>query len=284
MVLESLINPLKAEKKPWEMFFFGILYSSVAVLLSLWIFEKHASLIVVFLTVMACIPLVYSTIKSEEKKDLVLDKEKTILKEHSKVLYFLMLLFLGITVSIALWYIFLPTGTTHSNLFSIQQQTIAGINTGATTNAIQQVQLFTKIFFNNMKVLTFCLLFAFIYGVGAIFIITWNASVIGVAIGNVIRSNLGQISGSVGLAKLGSYFNITSYGLLRYFIHGIPEIAAYFIGGLAGGIISIAIIRHDFRTRKFEHIILDSTDLIIISVLFLLIAALIEVYITPVLF
>jgi hypothetical protein len=34
MVFESLINPIKAEKKPWEMFFIGIVYSSVAVILS----------------------------------------------------------------------------------------------------------------------------------------------------------------------------------------------------------------------------------------------------------
>ncbi len=283
MVLESLISPLKAEKKPWEMFFLGIIYSSVAIVLSLWIFEKHASLIFVFLTVMACIPLIYRTIKLEEKKSLVIDKEKTLLKEHSKVLYFLILLFVGVTLSVALWYVFSPADLV-SNLFDVQQKTIIGINTSVTGQAVQQFHLFTKIFFNNMKVLTFCLLFAFVYGVGAIFILTWNASVIGVAIGNVIRSNLAQLSGTVGLTKIGGYFNIISYSVLRYFIHGIPEIAAYFIGGLAGSIISIAIIRHDFRTKKFEHIILDSTDLIIISVLFLLIAALIEVYITPILF
>ncbi len=283
MVLESLINPLKAEKKPWEMFFLGIIYTSVAIVLSLWIFEKHASLIAVFLIVMACIPLVYATIKSEEKKDLIIEKEKTLLKEHSKVLFFLVLLFVGVTLSITIWYVLLPPSLV-STTFSVQHDTIIKINTGVTTNAIQQLQLFTKIFFNNMKVLTFCLLFAFVYGVGAIFILTWNASVIGVAIGNVIRTNLAQLSNATGLAAIGGYFNIVSYGILRYFIHGLPEILAYFTGGLAGSIISIAIIRHDFRTRKFEHIILDSTNLIIISVFFLLIAALIEVYITPFLF
>ena len=69
MVLESLINPFKAERKPWEMFFIGFLYSSVGIALSLWIFKDQASLIMVFLTVMACIPVVYNTIKYEEKKD-----------------------------------------------------------------------------------------------------------------------------------------------------------------------------------------------------------------------
>ena len=33
-------------------------------------------------------------------------------------------------------------------------------------------------------------------------------------------------------------------GMTRYMTHGIFEILAYFIGGLAGGLISVAIIRH----------------------------------------
>ncbi len=283
MVLEALINPLKAEKKPWEMFFLGSIYASIAIFLSLWIFESQASLILVFLIVLACTPLMYSAIKNEEKKTLILDKEKTILKEHGKVIYYLILLFLGITVAIALWYTVLPSELV-AKLFTIQHETITGINAKVTANAVLQFQTFTKIFFNNMKVLTFCLLFSFIYGVGAIFILTWNASVIGVAVGNAIRSNLSGIGNSVGLVKLGGYFSAVSYGLLRYFIHGIPEIAAYFVGGMAGSIISIAIIRQDFRTKKFEHIILDSTNLIIIAVLLLFIAGLIEVYVTPLLF
>jgi len=283
MVLESIINPLKAEKKPFDMFFIGLLYSSIALFLSLWIFKEYASLVMVFLVTLACVPLIYSTIKMEERKDLVIDKERKLLKEHGKALSFFMFLFLGITVSIAIWYIFLPNSLI-SNLFNIQQQTIVDINTDITGNAIVQLNLFSKIFFNNIKVLVFCLLFSFVYGTGAIFILSWNASVIGVAIGNVIRSNISYYTANFGFMNVGNYFNVISFGLLKYALHGIPEILAYFIGGLAGGIISVAIIRHDFGTKSFEHILLDSTDLIILSVVFLVIAALLEVYITPVLF
>ena len=67
-------------------------------------------------------------------------------------------------------------------------------------------------------------------------------------------------------------------------IHGIPEIAAYFVAGLAGGIISVAVIRHDFGTKRFKHILFDSLDLIVISIFILLVAAAIEVFITPRLF
>jgi len=67
-------------------------------------------------------------------------------------------------------------------------------------------------------------------------------------------------------------------------VHGIPEILAYFIAGLSAGIISIAIINHDFRSKKFQHVLLDSTDLLLLSLAVLLIAALIEAFVTPILF
>ena len=277
MVIESLLNPFKAERTPWEMFFIGAFYSSLAILLSLWIFKPHASLVMVFLTVTACVPLMYGTIKLEEKKDLEIKEEKILLKEHGKALSFFIFLFLGITISFTLWYVFLPTDLTNT-VFSIQTKTISDINTQITGQGINQFTLFSKIFLNNLKVLIFCLIFAFIYGFGAIFILTWNASVIGTAIGNFVRSNVSNT------ANFAQYFQITSLGIMRYMIHGIPEILAYFIGGLAAGIISIAIIKHDFRSEKFHRVLLDSADLLLLSLAVLLIAALIESFVTPLLF
>src|SRR3989338_322014 len=127
MVIESLLFPLKAEKKPWEMFFIGFLYSTVAVFLALWIFESQASFIMVFFTVMACIPIVYNTMMLEESKDLKIDNERALLKEHNKAISFLMFLFLGITLSSVLWYVVLPSGAVGS-LFDKQTQTITDIN------------------------------------------------------------------------------------------------------------------------------------------------------------
>ena len=283
MVLESLLNPLKAEKKPWEMFFLGFIYSSIAILLSLWIFRDQASLIMVFLTVMACIPIVYNTMKLEESKDLEISRERTLLKEHNKAIIFLMFLFFGITLSFVTWYVFLPSETLNF-VFDKQTSTIQSINNQVSGNAYQQFSTFTRIFLNNIKVLAFAILFAFIYGAGAIFILTWNASVIGTAIGNFIRSNISQYAGLLGFEKFANYFTVVSIGLLRYILHGIPEILAYFYGGLAGGIISVAIIKKHYKDERFSHIVFDISELLIIALAFLLVAAFIEVYITPLLF
>jgi uncharacterized membrane protein SpoIIM required for sporulation len=108
--------------------------------------------------------------------------------------------------------------------------------------------------------------------------------VIGVAIGNFFRTHFSAYATAAGLVKLAGYLHIGSLSLLRYALHGFPEILAYFVGGLAGGIISVAVIKHDFGTKTFEKILLDSSDLIIISLAMLLLAALIEVFVTPMVF
>lgn len=279
MVLESIIGPAKAEQRPWELVLIGFVYSTIALFLSLWVFQEHSSLVMIFLTAMACIPLLYKTIAFEEQKHITIESERKLLFEHSKAFIFLMCLFLGATISFSLWYLVLPQETTQ-NLFSAQASTIISLNQKVTGN-FATLNIATKIFLNNIKVMIFCIIFSFLYGSGAIFILMWNASVIGVAFGNFFRVKLAEYAAAAGFTAVSSYFYVIGYSVLRYAVHGIPEILAYVIAGLAGGIISVAVIRHDFGTKNFERIILDASDLILIAVFVLFLAAGIEVYITP---
>lgn len=282
MVLESLYTALAAERSPWWLVILVFFYSSVALFLSLWIFEEYAGLVMVFLTVMACLPLLYGILLLEESKDVEILEERTLLEEHGKAVKALLLMFFGSTIAFSLWYLVLPSDVSAS-VFRIQTQTISTLNQNVTGGFIQ-LTLLSKIFLNNVKVLIFCLLFSFIYGSGAIFILTWNASVIGAAAGNFIRSHLADFAGAVGLEKMGAYFYVTSLSLLRYSIHGVPEILAYVVGGVAGGILSVAIMRHEFGTRNFERILMDVSDMVLISVFILFAAAIIEVFLTPIFF
>jgi uncharacterized membrane protein SpoIIM required for sporulation len=284
MVLEDLFNPASAEDKRYLMIFFGIAITLVGALLSFFVFESHASMVTVFLIACAATPLMYGIIKYEEEKDLQDISEKMLLQEHSKALGAFMYMFLGITLGMVALYVFLPWDTV-GTLFQAQSDTLRNIRGGITgMSSIEEMNLFSKIFFNNVKVLLFAILFSFVFGAGAIFVLAWNASVIGTAIGNFIRGNIAQYSTLIGFDKIGKYFHVISIGLLRYVIHGVPEILAYFVGALAGGIISVAIIRHDFGTEKFEHIVLDSADLLFISIGLLFLAAILEVWVTPIIF
>jgi len=286
-MLEMLVNPKKAEKRPWEMFFIGAFYATVSLLLVKWIFSgdpvlsKYTGILVVTFCVMFSIPFMYYAIKNEEEKDLYIKGFKPLLKEHAKALTYFMFLFLGFIVAFSFWYIVFADG---NQSFRAQIETYCIINKPAyfdecvseygikhiskTTAFLTAKDKIVNIFANNIYVLIFTLVFSLLFGAGAIFILAWNASVISAAIGIFSESNLANLP----------------LGVMRYMIHGIPEIGAYFSGALAGGIISIAVIRHDIHSEKFWVILQDSLNLVILAVVLLFIAALIEVFITPVLF
>ena len=283
MVLESILNPVLAENKRSRMLLIGFLYSIIAGFMGLLVFSTYASMLLVFFVSLASVPIMMNIIQLEESKDIRAKDEKSLLKEHSKALTAFMFLFLGTVLGVVLLYTVLPN-TMVEPMFDAQVATLNAIRGEFTANAISQSDFFFKIFFNNLKVLFLSIIFSFIFGAGAIFIMTWNASVIGTAIGSFIRSNLASASELVGLSKTAVYFHTISIGLLRYSIHGIPEILAYFVGALAGGVISVAIMKGHYKTKKFDRVIIDASELIMIAVLTLVVAGLLEVYVTPLIF
>jgi len=286
-MFEMLINPAKAESKPWEMFFIGAFYATLSLFLSKWIFSgdpvlsRYTGILIVTFCVMFSIPFIYFSFKREEEKDLVSTGAIPLLKEHGKALTYLMFLFFGFVVAFSVWYIVFEDGNEN---FRAQIETYCLINRptnfdqcindygighlSKTTAFLTSKEKIVNIFMNNVYVLIFTLLFSLIFGAGSIFILAWNASV---------------ISAAVGIFSKSSLINLP-LGLSRYMIHGIPEIGAYFVGALSGGIISIAVIRHDIRSEKFWTILQDSLNLVIIAVVMLFVAALIEVFITPAIF
>jgi len=281
MVLESIIIPADMERHPSRMFYVGFIYATVGLFLGFFIFGKYASLASIFLTTMPLIVIVYKAIELEEKKDIVIHGEFSLMKEHRYIMYLFLYLFIGMVISYAFWFFILPTDMVEMS-FSSQIETIEAITGGDVdfTGAAYSQSDLGMILSTNFRVWLFCILFSFLYGSGAIFIITWNASIIGVAAGNIFRRIVLSYSSADHYTLLYNYF--TAFPIsFSYMIHGIPEISAYFLAALGGGIISVAVIKHDFRSKNFRKVLLDSVDLLILSIIVLVLAGFIEVYVTP---
>ena len=281
MVLESLGQPVRLEKKPSELFFLTFSYCVIAILLSIWVFPQYAGLTMVFFTVMAAIPMMMKMIMFEEKKLFARPRSET----HKDTLMFFVALFLGMVAAYTLFFVMMPEETVKT-LFNIQISTISGINThvAETISGNFLGDIFPIIVLNNLKVMVFALLFSFIYGSGAIFILTWNASVISVAIGTLIRDILSSAAVGAGAVGIGSYFSAISVGLSRYLLHGIPEIGAFFIAGLAGGLISIGMLRYELFDEHFDLIVKDALFLTIVAAILIVFAAVIEVSVSPLIY
>lgn len=285
-MLESMINPRRTEKGPIKMLLVGIIYASLSLLLVKLFFSsdpvlyKFAGMIVVTFTVMFSLPFMYYLIKREEEEDEQSEGFLSIWNIHSDALFSFMWLFVGFLIAFSFWYIVLGDQT----LLNAQIETYCAINspgqiddcvarysfdsqilaTGATTKQAR----FLAIISNNVYVMLFTLLFSLIFGAGAIFILAWNASVIAAAIGVFTSYQINQIP----------------LGLLRYMIHGFPEIAAYFITALAGGIFGVGILRNGIKSRMFVRLAENTAIMLFISIIILIFAAIIEVWFTPILF
>ncbi len=283
MVFEDLVSPESAKNHPLKLLFIGIGFSILSVLFSLWVFKQEASLVMVFLVVVMVMPLMYFTLKEEEEEDLSYRQELWVLKEHMKAVKFLLYLFIGFVIGFSLFYLLLPDHTIRE-LFGMQLRTIENINSNIISGKNVGFGTLVSILNNNFRVLLFCLLFAFFFGAGSIFILAWNASVISAAVGTYFRNALSDYAHLIGFTKGAIYLNLFVAGILRYMIHGVFEIAAYFVGALAGGIISMAAVNSSYRMLKYKRIISDVTVLILIAAGLLIIGGLIEVYITPLLF
>ncbi len=284
-MLESIIRSKIAEKKPWKMFFIGLVYATFSLFLVHWFFSadtilsKYSGMIVVTFCVMFSLPFMYFTIKREEQEDEQVEGFFGVWKAHSDAIRAFVWLFIGFIVAFAFWNITLQ----NPNLFNAQIGTYCLINspgniesciakysfeqtafTGATTKEIRLLSIIE----NNVYVMIFTLIFSLIFGAGAIFVLAWNASVIAAAVGVFAKYNLSEIP----------------LGIARYMIHGLPEIAAYFVVALAGGMIGTGVIRKGIKNKKFLRVFENSIILVFVAIVLLILAALIEVYFTPILF
>ncbi len=260
MVFESLFSTRDVREHPSKIFILSIIGTILAIIISS--FLKQGGLFLVFLIAFAVLPLTIKQLKYEEgrreydhfwnylyslgffsrHKDLIVD-------------YFYLILGVALTVSVS--YLVLPTGTT-SLVFSDQISTSSQITGQVTTGGI-----FPKILFNNLGVMGVCFAFSLFYSSGAVFLISWNASVLGVVVGQGAR-NL------VGLPSL-------PLVLFSYLPHGIFEFSGYILAGIAGGILSVALARHKERREHFRFILEDSLLLFILGVIVLIIGTVIEV-------
>jgi uncharacterized membrane protein SpoIIM required for sporulation len=284
-MFEMLVSPKEAEKRPERLFLIGFFYATLSLVITYFLFSKndtfakHSSILLITFCVMFSIPFMYFLLRVSEFKEIMHGKGKTLFKEHYKSIIALLFLFVGFTAAFTLSNLVLPQESV-GKLFGSQIKDFCRINMpsqleqclekygiegiGMTGFAISGQREVSEIFINNMYVLLFVLIFSLALGAGAIFILAWNASVIGTAIGMIVKTSLGNIG-----------------VLVAYFIHGIPEIAAYFFAALAGGIVSVAIIRKDLDKEKSKNIFTDFFILMIIAIIILLIASILEVYISP---
>ncbi len=273
-MLESILNFREVEKSPYLTFVWALMISTVGILFSTQLFYRVTisgvsfNLTGMFAVIFTIIPSVYfltTVIKKEEEqeeKDYEQHKKVGFFERHEKDILMFLFYFFGVTVTFAIWSFILPADFFQVQLVKINEIRAAVAGTGAITGQIVKGDFgsFIAIFTNNFEVMIFAFIFSLLFGAGAVFILVWNASILGTAIGELSKS----------------IFEIPLV-TLSFLPHGIPEIIGYLCAGLAGGIVSAAILRCK-SSNILKLILIDSLKILLVGVFFILIAAGIEVY------
>lgn len=245
-------------------FFFALVFTILGVFLTEYLLPINHGLVAVFLvSLMGAYPLI-TYLRSEEKEEMVkrLSEEKLLIR-HANELAIYLSFFLGVTFGFIICTFLFP-----SSFFSVQIQIIEGIRgaslAGAATGNVIISALFERIINNNLWVFFLTFVVSFIFSAGMVFILVWNASVLGVFIA--------KASGSI------SEMHVLA---ISYLPHGILEIASYVLAGISGALLSYQFgyyyTTKEYKKETFFRVVKDSVILIACGLLCLFVAGLIEV-------
>lgn len=214
----------------------------VAFLASRHLFPQEADLLVV---IFAAIPLVYPL------TSFFFDDEKNYAPHFPEVANYFSL-FAGQTLG------FLILGFSYPEFFSIQSQ-VAGI----TGNAISP-GLFLGVLFNNLGVFLSIAFISLFVGSAGAFILSWNASVLGVFLADLLHR----------LPDTFAYFTGTKNvpTPIAYVPHATFEMTGFILAGISGSLMSAAVYRKHFDKEHW----VDFAKLLVAGVFCVVFGALLE--------
>jgi uncharacterized membrane protein SpoIIM required for sporulation len=294
------------------MMLIAFLFAIVGMWLAYFIFPFSASILTIAFIVIAAEPVLRRTFLQEEDEEARSPgPASTFLERHFDLITMYSWFFLGLVIAFMAWYIILPAATperclaggicgdfpTRDSIFSEQERQLVGIGqlresaTSASGDVVLPLTGFAVppnvqgdfwgivqfLFANNTTVLLLAILFSFLFGEGALFLISWNASIIGTVMGKISAQAMAA-SASHDIVSIIYSLGYGIYHGIGFIPHGIPEIGAYYIGAIAGGIISASMAKQAYRKDEFKIIAKDAAGLIIIAVALLFLGAMIESY------
>ena len=262
-MLEGVWLKEERRKNLLAIFFFALTFTLISVFLTNYILPINQGLVAVFLvSLVGAYPLI-AYLRGEEKEILVkkLSEEK-LLARHVDELAIYISFFLGVMFGFLISAIVLPP-----DFFSVQIEIIEGIRgsalQGATGNVIVSY-LFEKIVTNNLWVFFLTFVVSFLFSAGMVFILVWNASVLGVFIAKA----------STGMSDIHLL-------LFSYLPHGLLEIASYILAGISGALLSYQFgyyyTTKEYKKEAFIRVVKDSMIVLVFGLACLFLAAVIEV-------
>ncbi|MFH1631260.1 MAG: stage II sporulation protein M, partial [Candidatus Aenigmatarchaeota archaeon] len=187
-----------------------------------------------------------------------------IFKKNEKLIIFYLFLFFGMAVEFMFLFAFLPPSISDP-AFSHQA---ALLSTGGSSIPMMDILV------NNAQILIVAFVLSIFFGVGSIFLLTYNASLVGAMYGSPLRTILWGTAPAFAA------------NMMLYLPHTILEILAYLFAAVAGGILAKEVSSSRNKSRLGSESsfpiskknIVDAVVILLIAFVVVVIAAYVEVY------
>ena len=247
----------------------GVLISSI-------LFPGDPALVGVAITSLLLLPELYKIFDIEERQESMAQKVTLgeLWKDDINLVKVYVAIFLGIMLVYSVGTMLIPNMQANT-LFREQLEIRFG--QGFSGQAVSGFfsdglfLLFWELLSNNFMVLMACFILALLTGDGAIFLISWNASVWGTIFG-VTAKYASAFSGH----HIVYLFVLI---MLIVFPHMILEAISYFLAAISGSMISKDVILEEFASNKFFEVFGFNFYLFIFGLIFLILGALVEAFV-----
>src|SRR3989339_1144439 len=274
MVLEHIFPEDWLERKGRYAFILGIIYSIIGILIASVLFPGDPALVAVAVTSLLLLPEMYKIFSIEERQESVEQKVnmRELWKDDISVVKIYIFLFLGIILVYSIGAMLLPN-LQANNLFREQLEIRfgQGFSGQASFSGFFSSDLFYDLLSNNFMVLIACFILALLTGDGAIFLITWNASVWGTIFGFTAKT-AAEFSGQSPIAVFGLV-------MLVVFPHMMLEAISYFLAAISGSVISKDVLLEEFASERFMEVFGFNLYLLLFGLVFLVLGALVETFV-----
>ncbi len=205
-----------------------------------------------------------------DRQQILEEEDRNFVDKHRDIINFYVYFFIGCFLVFFIIAMIAP-----SHVFSLDDlKGVSGKATEATKApplpGASNQSMVISVFKNNVYVMLIAFLLSIFYGAGSLFLLTFNGSIFASALVKAIRLKIPHAASFIFT------YSFIGCNLGTIFLHLIPEVGAYFLAAIAGGIISTGIMKDQLGSSTFNKTIKDALILLVASIIILFVGAAIE--------
>lgn len=259
-MIYKVLDPENIKKHPFNALLISAFFVMLGFLTAFFIFSSEFSIAMISFSSLLILPFVVKILETEKFKEYKKAGKLNFLnifRRHNETILFFIFIFFGMAVEYMLLF-----GLVHPGIGNVAFEQQISLIFRSPSGYFVSSDLFWEIVTNNLRLVFICAALSLFYGVGAIFILNYNASIVGMIYGSGIRRLVWGMSYPVFPNPL------------WYLPHIILEVFAYLFASIAGGIIFRSIIVGKQSYSVFSR---DAAILLLFAVALVFVAGYVEI-------